>query len=166
MQQTPETPEFSAIWIRVRSLLVFGAVTALAALLGSVATTGSVNSEWFRSLEKPSFYPPDEWFGIVWAGLYIIIAIAGWLAWGNGGGLRTLVPWTTQILLNLGWSVVFFGARQPGWALVVVIALGVTAIWTSVAMARFSRWAAILFIPYILWIGFATVLNAAIVSLG
>ena len=157
--------ETAGPWIQVRSLLVFGAVTGLAAWLGSLATAEAVDSEWFQSLEKPSFYPPDALFGIVWAVLYVLVAVAGWLAWRNGGGLRSLVPWTVQILLNLGWSVVFFGLQQPGWGLVVVIALLATAIWTAAAMAPASRWAAILFAPYILWIGFATILNATIVAL-
>lgn len=157
--------EDAGLWIHVRSLLVFGAVTALAAWLGSLATAEIVDGEWFQTLEKPSFYPPDALFGIVWAGLYVLVAVAGWLAWRNGGGLRSLVPWTVQILLNLGWSVVFFGLQRPGWGLVVVIALLATATWTAVAMARASRWATILFVPYILWIGFATILNATIVAM-
>ena len=165
MQRRAETTGGAATWIAIRSLLAFGAVTALAAWLGSIATTDSVDSDWFRTLEKPAFYPPDELFGIVWTVLYVLVALAGWLAWRNGGGMRALVPWTIQILLNLGWSVVFFGAREPGWGLVVVITLLAAAIWTAVAMAPSSRWAAILFVPYVLWIGFAAVLNAAIVFL-
>lgn len=163
-QESSQRPEVDW-WARIRSLLVFGAVTALVAWLGSLATTESVNSEWFESLEKPSFYPPDAAFGIVWTVLYVFIAVAGWLAWRNGGGLRTLIPWTIQIVLNLGWSVLFFGAQQPLWGLIVILALLAAAIWTAVAMASYSRWATILFVPYVLWVGFATVLNATIVLL-
>lgn len=56
-------------------------MTALVAWLGSIATREAVDSEWFLSLEKPAFYPPDQLFGIVWTVLYIMIAVAGWLAW-------------------------------------------------------------------------------------
>lgn len=167
MSSTSQNQETEGVstWIEFRSLVVFGAATALVAVLGSVATTGSVDSEWFESLEKPAFYPPDEVFGIVWTVLYIFIAIAGWLAWRAGGGIRTTLPWTTQLVLNLGWSVFFFGAQQPGWAMVVLVALLVAAVWTAFAMHRFSRTAAYLFMPYILWIVFAGVLNGAIVAL-
>lgn len=149
----------------MRSLLAFGSVTAFVAILGSVATTDAVDSEWFASLEKPSFYPADSLFGVVWTILYVLIAVAGWLAWRNGGGLNVLVPWTIQIILNLGWSVFFFGAQQPGWALVVIIALLATSLWTAIAMWRHSHWASYLFVAYILWVAFATALNVSIVTL-
>jgi benzodiazapine receptor len=140
-------------------------VTALVAVLGSVATTGSVDSEWFRSLDKPAFYPPDALFGIVWTILYVMIAIAGWLAWRYGGGIRILMPWTFQILLNLGWTVFFFGSQQPGWAMAVIVALLASSIWTAFSMWPYSRGATWLFVPYIAWITFAGALNAAIVAL-
>lgn len=150
---------------QTRGLLAFGAVTALVAWLGSVATRDSVNSEWFRSLEKPAFYPPDQLFGIVWTILYILIAIAGWMAWRKGGGFRVLVPWTIQILLNLGWTVVFFASQQPVWSMLVIVALIGATIWTAVAMRPFSIAAALMFVPYILWVTFAAVLNGSIVAL-
>jgi tryptophan-rich sensory protein len=151
--------------VRLRSLLAFGAVTALVAWLGSVATTSNVDSEWFRSLEKPTFYPPDALFGIVWTFLYIGIAVAGWLAWRRAGGLSTLLPWTVQLVLNLGWTVFFFAAQQPGWAMVVIVALLAAAVWTAWAMWQHSHTATYLFVPYILWIGFAGVLNWSIIAL-
>ena len=152
-------------WTATRSLLVFAATTALVAWLGSVATSSSVNSDWFESLAKPDFYPPNALFGIVWTILYAAIAIAGWLAWRDGGGLRTLVPWTIQIILNLGWTVFFFAARQPGWAFAVIVSLLAAAVWTAWAMWPHSHVATYLFAPYILWILFAAVLNGAILAL-
>lgn len=147
------------------ALIGFGLVTAAVAWLGSIATSSSVDSQWFETLQTPAFYPPDQTFGIVWSILYVMIAIAGWLAWRNGGGQRTLLPWASQIFLNLGWSVVFFGMRSPVWAFPVIIGLMAAAIWTAIEMRRVSGVAAWLFIPYILWIGFATILNGAIVAL-
>lgn len=155
----------SSRWAKIRSLNTFGAVTALVAVLGSVATMSAVDSEWFRSLDKPGLYPPDALFGIVWTVLYVMIAIAGWLASRNGGGIRTLIPWTVQILLNLGWTVFFFSARQPTWAMAVIVALLAAAIWSAVAMWPYSRAATYLFVPYILWVAFAGYLNGAIVAL-
>ena len=153
------------MWIQTRALLVFAALTTLVAWLGSVMTMQSVNTDWFASLEKPGFYPPDAAFGIVWTVLYAFIALAGWLAWRNGGGVRGLVPWTIQLLLNLGWTVVFFGAQEPVWGLVVIVALFAAAIWAAASVHRFSQMATYLFVPYILWIGFAGILNGAIVAL-
>lgn len=164
MTATEQTPT-SSPWIRIRSLVVFGLVTGVVALLGSLATSGAVSSDWFRNLEKPVFYPPDALFGIVWTVLYVMIAVAGWLAWRNGGGLRVLIPWTVQIVLNLGWSVFFFGAQQPTWAMAVIVALLAAAVWTAINMWPASRWATFLFIPYILWVAFASVLNASIIAL-
>ena len=158
-------PSDRNIWLQTRSLLVFGAVTAVVAWLGSLATRESVDSAWFENLDKPAFYPPNETFGIVWSILYVMIAVAGWLAWRNGGGQRTLRPWIVQLLLNLGWSVVFFGLQEPPWAIPVVVALLAAAIWALVEMGRVSRIAGLLFVPYVLWIGFASVLNSAIVAL-
>lgn len=159
------TESRTSLWAQARSLLAFGAVTALVAWLGSVATRESVDSEWFRSLEKPAFYPPDQLFGIVWTILYLLIALAGWMAWRNGGGFRVLVPWTIQILLNLGWTVFFFGSQQPGWAMSVIVALVAAASWTAWVMRRYSTTAALMFVPYILWVMFAGMLNGSIIAL-
>jgi len=155
----------SHVSTQVRSLLVFGAATALVAWLGSMATQESVDSQWFESLEKPAFYPPNETFGIVWTVLYVMIAVAGWLAWRSGGGLRTLRPWALQLVLNLGWTIVFFALEEPPWAIAVIVALFAASVWAAVEMGRVSRVAGFLFVPYILWIGFAGVLNGAIVAL-
>lgn len=131
----------------------------------SLDQTSTSHSQWFETLQTPAFYPPDQTFGIVWSILYVMIAIAGWLAWRNGGGQRTLLPWAIQILLNLAWSVVFFGMRSPAWAIPVIIGLMAAATWTAIEMRPVSGVAAWLFVPYILWIGFATILNGAIVAL-
>ena len=155
----------ASIWANTRSPLTFAAVTALVAWLGSMATRESVDSEWLRSLEKPAFYPPDELFGIVWTILYVMIALAGWLAWRKGGGFRVRVPWAIQVVLSLGWTVVFFASQQPGWAMVVIVALVAAGAWTAWVMRRHSTAAAVMFVPYILWLIFAGVLNGSIVAL-
>lgn len=143
----------------------FAVATALVAWVGSLITSGSVNSVWFEQLDKPGFYPPAVTFGIVWTVLYIMIATAGWLGWRAGGGAETTVPWVLQLVLNFGWTVLFFGLQRPSWSLAEIVVLLVAAIWTALLLRRYSTWAAILFIPYVMWIGFATVLTAAIVSL-
>jgi tryptophan-rich sensory protein len=150
---------------RVVGFLVFAVSTAAVAGLGSLATSSSVDSTWFAELDKPAFYPPGALFGIVWSVLYVLVAVAGWLAWRHGEDSRTVVPWAVQIVLNLGWSLVFFGLRQPGWAMVVIVALLAAIVWTIVTMWPRDHTAAYLMVPYLLWVAFATLLNGAIVAL-
>jgi translocator protein len=143
--------------------LGFAGAVAAAGGLGSIAT--SRGQAWFDGLEQPGWNPPDAAFGAVWTPLYVVIAVAGWLAWRSGGGWRTTVPWLVQIVLNLGWSIVFFGLQRPGWALVEIVALVAAIGWTMGAMWSVDRRATALFGPYLAWVLFATALNTAIVVL-
>lgn len=147
------------------ALVIFGGATALVAGLGSWITAASVDSQWFDALAKPAFYPPSATFGIVWTILYVLIALSVWIAWRGGGRAEMLIPWFIQLALNLGWTMAFFGARAPEIGMVVIIALLLAAIWTAVAMWPHSRFAALMFVPYILWVAFAAVLNWSIVAL-
>jgi tryptophan-rich sensory protein len=147
------------------ALVVFGGATALVAGFGSWITAESVKSQWFAALAKPAFYPPDASFGIVWTILYVLIAVSVWIAWRGGGRTEVLAPWFIQLALNLGWTLAFFGARAPEMGMVVIIPLLGAAIWTAVAMWPYSRAAALMFAPYILWVAFAAALNWSIVAL-
>jgi len=143
-------------------LFVFacGAVSAF----GAVITAASV-ADWYPTLHKPWFNPPNEVFAPVWTVLYLMIAVAGWLVWRRAGlrrGRTALSFYALQLVLNLGWSWVFFGLRSPGAGLVVIVALLAAIVATTVLFARIDRWAAWLFVPYCAWVGFATLLNAAI----
>src|SRR5579875_920782 len=99
----------------VLSLLPFLAVCFVTALSGAVFRPG----EWYESLSKPSWRPPNWLFGPAWAVLYVCIACSGWLVWGAAGiGAETaLIIYGVQLLLNAGWSAVFFGLRRPDLAL-------------------------------------------------
>ena len=147
------------------ALVIFGGASALVAGLGSWITAESVESQWFAALAKPAFYPPEASFGIVWTILYALIAVSVWIAWRGGGRAEVLIPWFIQLVLNLGWTMAFFGARVPEMAMVAIIALLGAAIWTAVAMWPHSRVAAFMFAPYILWVAFAAALNWSIVAL-
>jgi len=149
----------------IASAAVFGLATAGAAWLASLATSGVSDSEWFRDLEKPVFYPPDATFSIVWTILYIGVAVAGWLAWRSGGGATTTIPWVIQLVLNLFWSVLFFGLQEPVWALAEIVLLALAVTWAAVVFWRYNRWATYIFLPYLAWIVFAALLNASIVAL-
>ncbi len=117
---------------------------------------------WYTSLAKPAFNPPSWVFGPVWSVLYVMIGAAGWLVSTSGRSTAAVTLWWVQLALNFLWSPVFFALHRIGFALIVVsLLLGV--IWTFVAMtARQSPHAALLFVPYGLWVAFATVLNASL----
>jgi tryptophan-rich sensory protein len=143
--------------------LLFAAGSLAAAVLGSVATSGTTDSAWFRALDKPAWYPPDQAFGIVWSILYVMIAVAGALAWRSGAPRAAIVAWWVQMGLNLGWSVIFFGLRRPGWALAEIVVLLAAIVVTIVLTRPADGRAAALLVPYAAWVAFATSLNAAIV---
>ncbi len=118
------------------------------------------------ALNKPAFTPPGWLFGPVWTVLYIMMAVAAILVWRRGWdtpGVRlALVLFAVQLALNLSWSPVFFGLHQLGWSVVIILALLAAIIATTVAFFRVSTIAGILFVPYLLWVSFATVLNITI----
>ena len=115
---------------------------------------------WFASLAKPPFNPPNWLFAPVWTVLYILVGAAGWLVWTRAPAAAAMRLWWAQLVLNFLWSPVFFGLHRIGIAL-VIISLMLLAIWGFVALtARRLPWAAALFVPYGLWVSFATVLNA------
>lgn len=159
---SPPARRTSSLPQEVIAALAFAAAALAAAVLGSVATAGSTDSEWFRALDKPSWYPPSAAFGIVWTVLYVMIAVSGFLAWRAGAGRPALTWWGVQMALNLAWSVVFFGLRRPGWAVVVIVALAGAIVATIAAFRRSDRLSAGLLVPYLAWVLFASTLNVAI----
>jgi tryptophan-rich sensory protein len=131
-----------------------------AAGLGSIATAPALGT-WYAGLVKPPWNPPNWIFGPVWTTLYAMMAVAAWLVWRGGGPKRfpALTLFCVQLALNVSWSWLFFGLRQPGLALAEILLLWLAIGATAWAFGRLSRPAAILFIPYLLWVGFAAVLN-------
>jgi translocator protein len=148
------------------ALLGFVAVMFLAGAIGGFATDTGPGS-WYAGLEQPAWNPPDWLFAPVWTTLYVLIGVATWLTWRAGGRAArpALTLFGVQVVLNAGWSVVFFGLEQVGWALVVIVALWVVIAGMIVTYARWSRTAAWLLAPYLAWVTFATALNAAILRL-
>jgi translocator protein len=145
---------------KILSLLAFLALMAGAGFVGSRFPPG----EWYAGLTKPAWNPPNWIFGPVWTALYIAIAVAGWRVWNAEGPGRTpaLGFWCTQLILNALWSWLFFGLHRPGAALLEIVALlGIIVAFTVVAIPL-SRAASLLFVPYLLWVSFATALNAAL----
>ncbi|MEO1010577.1 MAG: TspO/MBR family protein [Bacteroidota bacterium] len=130
--------------------------------LSGFATQSSIN-DWYPTLEKPSFNPPNWIFAPVWTVLYVLMGTAAGIIWAKGLHHRwvktALYHFGFQLLLNGAWSIVFFGLRSPFWALLVIMALLILLALTLKWFRVVSKWAAYLMIPYVLWVCFATVLN-------
>ena len=130
--------------------------------MASFATQSSVN-DWYVTLNKPSFNPPDWVFAPVWTALYILMGVAAGMVWARGfyhKWVKTaLYHFGFQLVFNALWSIVFFGFKQPFWALLVILTLLVLIILTIKWFKVVSTTAAWLMVPYLIWICFATLLN-------
>jgi tryptophan-rich sensory protein len=154
---------------RARAAFDIRFVIALAAplavgLLSGLATAGGVR-DWYPTLAKPSFNPPDWLFGPVWTVLYLLMGVAAWLVWRRADEARVGTPlllFAAQLLLNGLWSVLFFGLRSPGVAAVEILVLWLLIGLTIRAFRRVSVPAAVLLTPYWAWVTFAAALNLAI----
>lgn len=143
---------------------VFLLLCFLVAAAGGAVTAMSVN-DWYQGLEKPGFTPPDALFAPVWTALYALMAVAAWRVWRSSGfrdARWPLLAFAVQLGLNLGWSILFFGMNLIGAALVEMIALLAAIVVTAMLFARRDRWAGVMLVPYVVWVGYALVLNASI----
>jgi tryptophan-rich sensory protein len=148
----------------VVALAGFVALCFVVAAAGGAVTATSVGT-WYAGLAKPAFNPPDWVFGPVWTALYLMIAVAGWRVWrrrSESGAWLALGAWGLQLSLNLSWSMLFFGAQMIGAALAEIAVLLAAILITAALFWRIDRIAGALLIPYAAWVGFATVLNAAL----
>jgi benzodiazapine receptor len=141
---------------------------ALAAFLvltlggGTLIGLATPPGDWYAALEKPFFNPPNWVFGPVWTVLYILIAIAGWRTWNRGYRGVPMQVWFGQLVFNFLWSPVFFGAHQPGFALIVIASMiALTVLFIRLTWAP-DRVSSLLMCPYLAWISFAGLLNASI----
>lgn len=149
--------------LHLSALVALLAISAAVAAISGLVTTQSVG-DWYVGLNKPPFNPPNWVFGPVWTALYIAMAVAAWRVWCTGPRRRRgpIRLYAAQMALNFAWSLLFFGARQVGLALIDIIALLALVLATAVAFWRRDRVAGALMLPYAAWVAFATVLNAAI----
>jgi tryptophan-rich sensory protein len=149
----------------VETLATVSALNALGAGAGILAGSGG-DSEWYQSLEKPSFQPPSWVFGPVWTTLYTMMGISLSLLWHarrtRPAANPALQLFTIQFLMNLLWSFLFFRWQHPRSAFVEILVLNVVIVLTILAAWRVSKTAALLLIPYLLWTMFAAVLNGSI----
>ena len=130
-----------------------------------LATTSAIN-DWYVTLNKPSFNPPNWIFAPVWTLLYAMMGVAAALVWHEGWEKKTvknaLLFFGIQLFLNAMWSLLFFAWRQPAFALVEIIILWSVLLVCILKFKAIKPLAAYLLIPYLLWVTFASFLNGAI----
>jgi benzodiazapine receptor len=142
------------------ALAGFVAAAFVAAAIGGLGVAGT--GAEYRSLRQPVWAPPSWLFGPVWTVLYAMIAVAGWLAWRRAGFTKPLWLYAAQLVLNAIWTPLFFGAGQYGLAFADIAVLWLLIGATVAAFWRVHRSAALLLIPYWLWVSYASALNLAI----
>lgn len=143
-------------------------IIAVATCLGlgiasGLSTTSEIGS-WYQTINKPTWNPPSWIFGPMWTTLYILMGVAFARIWYSDHSEKktAMTFFVVQFVLNLLWSPTFFGLHQMGWALVVILALLATLIYTTYRCGKIDKTAAYMLVPYILWVSFATFLNGTI----
>lgn len=151
-------------WI---ALVVSFAVCMGAAFVGGLFTTRAIE-EWYRGLRKPSWNPPEWAFGPIWIVLYILMAVSAWLVWEQGGFQAQAMPlviFAVQLVLNVAWSGIFFYKRMIFAGLIEVLAFWAAILATIIAFWFASPLAAVILLPYIVWVSIASYLNYTILKL-
>ncbi len=145
-----------------------GARLRLAAFVLLVPGTGlligllNIPGAWYGALSKPAFNPPDWLFAPVWTMLFVLIAVAGFRTFERYPRGTAAKLWIVQMALNFTWSPVFFSLHRIDVALAVIVALFFTILAFIWRQWQVDRTAALLFIPYAVWVGFAAVLNTSL----
>ena len=149
-------------------MIISLAICQFAGVIGSIFTYSSVNT-WYAELEKPFFTPPDWVFAPVWMVLYTLMGVSAFLVWKRGlndkkvrAGLEVFL---LQLFLNSLWSFVFFGLKAPVLAMYLILVMWMAILWTMLKFRDVSKAAWRLLMPYLLWVGYAVLLNAGIVVL-
>ena len=151
--------KINTVWKLVLSLLPPLLVGAIAGFFTSKAIP-----VWYASLNQPSFNPPNWLFGPVWTTLYILMGISFFLVWQLPPGEsknKVIKIYFIQLALNFAWSFLFFYFKNIGLALVEILLLWITIMVMLIRTHRIKPLASYINIPYILWVSFATALNAA-----
>jgi translocator protein len=138
-------------------------IPQLVGAIGAIFTVTSSES-WYQNITKPGFTPPDWIFGPVWISLYLLMGLSLFLIWTSEHpykryGLRLFI---IQLLLNGIWSPLFFGLKSPFLGLIVIILLFIMIILCIKYFYKINKASSYLMVPYVIWVGFAVLLNAAI----
>jgi len=160
-------------------------ICELAGIIGAFFTTPAIGA-WYGGLNKPSFSPPNWIFGPVWTALFVLMGISLYLVWskkwrvknelrfkdrkpanklsqkflsGSWQKANIILIFVLQLVLNVLWSIIFFGFHFPGLAFFELLMLWFAIVFTIVNFYRVSKSAAWLLLPYVLWVSFAGILN-------
>lgn len=148
--------------IKAAKFIVSILICQAAGLIGAVFTTPNI-ATWYVGIVRPAFNPPNWIFAPVWTTLFILMGISLYLVWEKGLDRRNarmaVSVFGVQLILNILWSVLFFGFQNPLLGLVEIIVLWVAILVSIVLFYRISKTGAYLLIPYILWVSFAAFLN-------
>lgn len=154
--------------LKIIPLLFSIGVCFLAAAVGSAFTTGAIDT-WYSTLNKPFFSPPNWVFGPVWTLLYLMMGVSLYIFWNTKTNAKEkrlgLSLFFVQLVLNVFWSILFFGLESPTAAFIGIILLWFAIFLTIKNFLQLSKVAGWLLIPYLAWVSFATVLNLSIVLL-
>ncbi|MGR8950678.1 MAG: TspO/MBR family protein [Gammaproteobacteria bacterium] len=148
-------------------LAAFMAVCLTVSAIGGAITSTSVGG-WYQTLQKPTFNPPDWVFAPVWTTLYVFMAFAAWRVWRYPASPKrqsALTVFALQLALNLLWTTLFFGFQRIDLAIIEIAVLLLCIIANTVLFWRIDIFAGVLFVPYVIWVGYAAVLNGSLLVL-
>ena len=152
------------IWGLVCSVII----CEVAGAIGAIFVMPNI-SGWYSTLVKSSLNPPAFVFGPVWTLLYFLMGIAVFIIWNKGKERKdvrhAVKVFSFQLLLNILWSILFFGLQNPLLALVDIVLLWLAIVWTIIAFYKISKGAAWILAPYLLWVSFALYLNLTVCRL-
>lgn len=153
---------------KIIQLVIACGICLSAGIIGSTATYPAI-SGWYANLLKPEFNPPNWIFGPVWTTLYLLMGISLFRIWQKETRSEkktksldkksALWVFSIQLLLNTGWSLIFFGLKNPMLAFFEIVIMWIFILLTIIKFNKIDKIAAILLVPYLLWVSFATVLN-------
>jgi tryptophan-rich sensory protein len=147
---------------KIVKIIIAILVCQLAGVIGSIFTMSSIPT-WYATLQKPSFSPPNWLFGPVWTTLFTLMGISLYLVWDRTSRSKEtkkpLVIFGVQLVLNIFWSVLFFGLKSPFYSFIEIIILWLAIAFNIFKFYKISKNAGLLLIPYLLWVTVATILN-------
>jgi len=154
--------ENKKVKLNIKVLVVCFAAVFIVALIGSLFTSNSVNSQWYESI-KPSITPPNFVFPLVWSILFFLIALSLYFAWTNcknrNQKKKVALVFGINFVLNLIWSLLYFKLHNPLYAFYEIIFLFISILAMIFVCWKIDKKSAYLLIPYLFWVGFASILN-------
>jgi len=153
---------------KILKLVVSVLICQGAGVVGSLFTSPAI-SGWYATIQKPSFNPPNWIFAPVWTLLFLLMGIALYLVWSSGKESKkkrtAILIFAVQLILNIFWSILFFGLQSPLYAFIEIIIFWLAILLTIITFYKISKPAAYLLLLYLLWVSFAAVLNFSILIL-